>query len=81
MTTRTQLLYFLKKLHKNPHGVRPICSGSGGPTLWRMISAQNVCIRFFVSFFILLFTFGFVLGFLLRFFILLFTFGFVLGFA
>ena len=35
--TRTQLLYFLKKLHKNPHGVRPICSGSGGPT--ELISA------------------------------------------
>ena len=34
---RTQLLYFLKKLHKNPHGVRPICSGSGGPT--ELISA------------------------------------------
>ena len=35
--TRTQILYFLKKLHKNPHGVRPICSGSSGPT--ELISA------------------------------------------
>lgn len=29
---RTQMLYFLKKLHKNPIGVRPIVSGCGGPT-------------------------------------------------
>ena len=29
---RTQQLYFLKKLHKNPHGVRPIVSGCSGPT-------------------------------------------------
>ena len=28
----TQQLYFLKKLHKNPHGVRPIVSGCSGPT-------------------------------------------------
>ena len=25
-------MYFLKKLHKNPHGIRPIVSGSSGPT-------------------------------------------------
>ena len=29
---RTQLIYFLKKLHKNPIAVRPIVSGIGGPT-------------------------------------------------
>ena len=29
---RTQTMYFLKKLHKGPHVVRPIVSGSGGPT-------------------------------------------------
>lgn len=29
---RTQQLYFLKKIHKGPHCVRPIVSGSGGPT-------------------------------------------------
>jgi hypothetical protein len=28
----TQQLYFLKKLHKGPHEVRPIVSGSSGPT-------------------------------------------------
>lgn len=30
--TRTQRMYFLKKLHKNPHGIRPIVSGINGPT-------------------------------------------------
>ena len=29
---RTQQMYFLKKIHKNPIGVRPIVSGCGGPT-------------------------------------------------
>ena len=29
---RNQQLYFLKKLHKNPHGVRPIVSGCSGHT-------------------------------------------------
>ena len=29
---RTQQLYFLKKIHKGPHTVRPIVSGSSGPT-------------------------------------------------
>ena len=29
---RPQLMYFLKKIHKNPMGVRPICSASAGPT-------------------------------------------------
>ena len=29
---RTQQLYFLKKVHKGPHIVRPIVSGSSGPT-------------------------------------------------
>ena len=31
-TPRTQQLYFLKKIHKNPIVVRPIVSGCGGPT-------------------------------------------------
>ena len=31
-TVRTQELYFLRKVHKSPHGLRPICSGSSGPT-------------------------------------------------
>ncbi len=31
-STRTQQLYFLKKIHKTPHGIRPIVSGSSGPT-------------------------------------------------
>lgn len=30
--TRTQQLYFIKKLHKGPHQVRPIVSGCSGPT-------------------------------------------------
>ena len=30
--TRTQELYFLKKVHKNPHRIRPIVSCSSGPT-------------------------------------------------
>ena len=29
---KTQRMYFLKKLHKNPHGIRPIVSGCSGPT-------------------------------------------------
>jgi hypothetical protein len=29
---RTQQIYFLKKLHKDPIAVRPIVSGCGGPT-------------------------------------------------
>ena len=29
---RTQRMYFLKKLHKTPHGIRPIVSGCSGPT-------------------------------------------------
>ena len=29
---RTQRLYFLKKIHKTPHGIRPIVSGCNGPT-------------------------------------------------
>ena len=29
---RTQRMYFLKKLHKNPHGIRHIVSGCSGPT-------------------------------------------------
>ena len=29
---RTQQMYFLKKIHKNPISVRPIVSGCGGPT-------------------------------------------------
>ena len=29
---RTQRMYFLNKLHKNPHGIRPIVSGCSGPT-------------------------------------------------
>jgi len=32
VTPRTQQLYFLKKIHKNPIAVRPIVSGCGGPT-------------------------------------------------
>ena len=31
-TVRTQELYFLRKVHKSSHGLRPICSGSSGPT-------------------------------------------------
>ena len=29
---RTQRMYFLKKLHKTPHGIRPIVSGCSEPT-------------------------------------------------
>ena len=29
---RTQHMYFLKELHKTPHGIRPIVSGCNGPT-------------------------------------------------
>ena len=29
---RTQRIYFLKKIHKNPFGIRPIVSGINGPT-------------------------------------------------
>ncbi len=29
---RTQQMYFLKKIHKSPTAVRPICSGCDGPT-------------------------------------------------
>ena len=29
---RTQSMYFLKKIHKTPHGIRPIVSGCSGPT-------------------------------------------------
>ena len=29
---RTQQMYFLKKIHKSPTAVRPICSSCGGPT-------------------------------------------------
>ena len=29
---RTQLIYFLRKVHKSPHGLRPIVSGTNGPT-------------------------------------------------
>ena len=31
-TTRQQLLYFLWKVHKDPHEIRPIISGTCGPT-------------------------------------------------
>ena len=31
-TTRQQLLYFLRKVHKVPHEIRPIVSGTCGPT-------------------------------------------------
>ena len=31
-TVRTQVLYFLRKIHKNPYGIRPIVSGCSGPT-------------------------------------------------
>ena len=31
-TVRTQLIYFLRKIHKTPHGLRPIVSGTNGPT-------------------------------------------------
>ncbi len=30
--TRTQVMYFLKKMHKTPPGIRPIVSGCDGPT-------------------------------------------------
>lgn len=30
--TRTQKIYFLRKVHKTPHGLRPIVSGVQGPT-------------------------------------------------
>lgn len=31
-TTRTQEMYFLRKMHKTPHKIRPIVSCSSGPT-------------------------------------------------
>ena len=31
-TVRTQQLYFLRKVHKDPHRIRPIVSASAGPT-------------------------------------------------
>ncbi|XP_065832000.1 uncharacterized protein [Oscarella lobularis] len=31
-TVRTQVLYFLRTIHKNPYGIRPIVSGCSGPT-------------------------------------------------
>ena len=31
-TVRTQQLYFIRKVHKTPMSIRPIVSGSGGPT-------------------------------------------------
>ena len=31
-TTRTQEMYFLRKVHKQPHKIRPIVSCSSGPT-------------------------------------------------
>lgn len=48
---RTQQLYFLKKLHKGPHSVRPIVSGSGCPTEklsafidnWLKPLVQDIC--------------------------------------
>lgn len=32
LPVRSQRIYFLKKLHKTPHGLRPIVSGINGPT-------------------------------------------------
>ena len=42
-TVRTQEIYFLRKVHKDPHKIRPIVSASGGPT--EKISG-HLCKRF-----------------------------------
>ena len=42
-TVRTQQLYFLRKVHKQPHRIRPIVSASSGPT--EKISG-HLCKRF-----------------------------------
>ena len=45
-SVRTQHLYFLKKVHKSPHSIRPIVSCSSGPTenlsghLYQILSAH-----------------------------------------
>ena len=45
---RTQQLYFLKKIHKNPIAVRPIVSGCGGPTE-RISQLVDLHLKQFVS--------------------------------